>query len=79
MTAKVQKWGNSLALRIPAVMAREISVEGDAVEIEVRRDALVIRAAKPRYELAAGLVKGINRENVHQETNWGAASGGEAW
>lgn len=79
MKATVQRWGNSLALRIPAIVAREISVrEGDAVELSVKRDAIVIRAAKPSYRLD-DLLKGVTAKNRHAETGWNSPVGNEVW
>lgn len=79
MEATIQKWGNSLALRIPAAVAEQISVgEGDQVELKVDANSLVIRAARPSYH-SADLIRGIKPENLHQETDWGAASGAEVW
>lgn len=50
---KVQKWGNSMALRIPAPMLRSWGIsEGQAVELSVEGGALVARRAQTRYTLA---------------------------
>jgi antitoxin MazE len=77
MTTAIQKWGNSLALRIPSAVARQLRVEnGDAVEMSVQSGALTIRAARPRYQLA-DLVKGIQPGNTHEEVDWGTSVGQE--
>ncbi len=77
MTAAIQKWGNSLALRIPSAVARELRVaQGDAVELSLEGGALTIRAARSRYQLA-DLIKGIQKENRHDEADWGEAVGRE--
>jgi antitoxin MazE len=77
MTTAIQKWGNSLALRIPRDVARQIRVEnGDAVEMSVESGALTIRAARPRYQLS-NLVKGIHPGNSHEEIDWGKSVGRE--
>lgn len=79
MKASLQKWGNSLALRIPAAMAKQISVrEGDSVELSIRSNTLMIKPAAPSYDLAR-LVQKISRENLHDETAWGSAKGREVW
>lgn len=78
MTATVQKWGNSLALRIPSAVARQIAVEsGDAVELSVDKGELTIRAARPRYRLA-DLVSQIRPANCHAEVSWGKSIGRES-
>jgi antitoxin MazE len=77
MTAAIQKWGNSLAVRIPSAVARQIRVEnGDAVELSVESGALTIRAARPRYQLE-DLVKGIHPGNSYEEVDWGTSVGRE--
>jgi antitoxin MazE len=46
---KIQKWGNSLGLRIPKALAEEIAVEeGSSVEIQVKDQSLVISALARR-------------------------------
>ena len=77
MTATIQKWGNSLALRIPKAVAKQIQVsDGDAVELRVDQDGLNIRPARKRYELAQ-LVRKITPANRHAETDWGKPAGKE--
>lgn len=51
---KIQKWGNSLALRIPSAMLRAWGIaEGQSVALSVEDGALVARPAQTRYTLAA--------------------------
>ena len=77
MTASIQKWGNSLALRIPRAVARQIRVEnGGTVELSVESGTLTIRAARPRYQLS-NLVKSMHPDNSHEEADWGESVGRE--
>jgi antitoxin MazE len=79
MTATIQKWGNSLALRLPKALATDAGMaEGSRVEL-VRTDAGVLVKAKekPRYRLAE-LLAGVTRKNLHRETDWGRSVGREA-
>ncbi|KAA0254356.1 AbrB/MazE/SpoVT family DNA-binding domain-containing protein [Acidobacteria bacterium ACD] len=80
MHSKVQKWGNSLALRIPKAFALEIGLSEDAaVDVSVRQGHLVVAPLKsPTYALA-DLVSGISRRNVHAEAELGPAQGREVW
>ncbi|MDP9291182.1 MAG: AbrB/MazE/SpoVT family DNA-binding domain-containing protein [Verrucomicrobiota bacterium] len=79
MNGTIQKWGNSLALRIPRSIADEIELQqGDSVKMEITSGVLAIRPARPRYQLAE-LVRGITAENCHKESDWGKAEGSEAW
>jgi antitoxin MazE len=78
MTTAIQKWGNSLAVRIPSAVARQIRVKnGDAIELQVIEGALTIRAARPSYQLAK-LLKGVKPGTGHGEVDWGKAEGREA-
>lgn len=80
MIATVQKWGNSLGVRIPKPLAQDASLkEGVAVEMIVQNGRLVMQARKaPQYQLSA-LLKTIKRNNLHQEVNTGNPIGKEAW
>ena len=79
MQGQIGKWGNSLALRIPSAVAREVPVdEGKAVDITVERGRIVITPIDevPRYSLD-DLVAGITEENRHAEIDPGPAVGQE--
>lgn len=80
MHSRVQKWGNSLALRIPKAFALEVGLTQDApVEVSVRHGHLVVAPVKaPAYDLSE-LVSGISRRNLHTEVDLGPARGREAW
>ena len=53
MRARVSRWGNSLAIRLPQAAVRSLHVhEGEQVELAIKDDRLEIRAALPRYRLA---------------------------
>src|SRR5437870_2730681 len=75
MNATIQKWGNSLALRIPKSIANEIELEqGDSVEMEVADGVLAVRPGRPRYRLA-DLVRGITKKSRQDETDLGQGEG----
>jgi antitoxin MazE len=83
MKTEFVKWGNSLALRIPATFAKEVgATEGKRAEMTVADDALIIKVVRPkrrrRYRLG-DLVEGITPENHHSEVEWGPAVGNEVW
>ena len=79
MRARAQKWGNSLAVRIPKAIADQAGVhEEDELEIEVEAD--VIRLKRCRLEPTLDqLLDGITQENLHGELDFGKAEGREAW
>ena len=80
MLTKVQKWGNSLGLRIPRTFAADARVEpGSVVDISLERGGLMIRPARRRKYALADLLKGITKENLHGEVTTGDRVGREAW
>ena len=80
MHTKIQKWGNSLGLRIPRSYAEEAQVEeGSAVDVSVENGCLRIRPLRARKYLLSDLLKGISRKNLHPEAATGDAVGREAW
>ena len=79
MQARVAKWGNSLGVRIPQAVAREVGLgEGTHVEIKVSGRNLVLVPARREYTLSE-LVEGITSKNRHGEAEWGAPAGNESW
>ena len=79
MQARIQRWGNSLALRLPKSVAQQIDVsEGDGVELQVSRGGLLVRPARRKY-LLSELVEGITKANRHNESDWGNRAVEEAW
>ncbi len=79
MKARIQKWGNSLALRLPKSVAQQIEVgEGDAVELEIGKEGLLIRPSRREYDLSE-LIREITKANRHNESDWGKRAGKEAW
>jgi antitoxin MazE len=80
MIGNVAKWGNSLAVRIPQHLAREIELmAGAEVDIVVDEDRLVIRPTRRKQYSLDELVAGITTENCHAEIDTGLSVGAEAW
>ncbi len=80
MTSRVQKWGNSLALRIPKPLAAEVGLQDNSpVELSLCEGKLVISpVAKTDVNLDDLLAK-ITKKNLHGEVDTGPARGTEAW
>ena len=78
MEAKIQKWGNSLGIRIPMNVIRGLSLKnGSIVEIVEEPDRLIIRPIeKPTLD---ELLDTISEENLHSEIDFGKAEGNEIW
>jgi len=79
MSGTIQKWGNSLAVRIPRSLANELGIKpGTHVQISRQNGQIIIIPAAPTYALE-DLVKGITAKNRHRETDTGAPRGKEIW
>jgi antitoxin MazE len=76
----ISKWGNSLAVRIPAAFAETVGLEeGTVVEVKVRAGRLIIvPTGTRRYELRE-LISQITPENSHELIDWGEPAGKENW
>ena len=80
MRTRIQKWGNSLALRIPKSFATEAGLQRETpVEVSLSNGKLVITpVAKPKPTLKQLLAK-VTKENLHREVDTGSAIGNETW
>ena len=80
METTIQKWGNSLALRIPKVLALDAHIkEGSLVEIAASDEKIVIKPIRKTAFKLKTLVSRITPENIHVEVDTGAPVGREAW
>ena len=79
MKTRVQKWGNSLAVRIPKHMIRETGLEYNAaVEMKVDDGKLIIQRTDEAPTLESLLAK-VTKDNLHAAVDTGEAVGNEAW
>ena len=80
MRTSVQKWGNSLALRIPKSFATEVGLEREtSVDVSMADGKLVVTPlAKPKPTLKQLLAK-VTKENIHHEVDTGTTTGNETW
>ena len=80
MESKIQKWGNSLALRIPKAFAQNINVHQDTpVTITIENGKLVITPLAEDELSLDHLLSQITDDNIHQEIETGKAIGKEVW
>jgi antitoxin MazE len=80
MKTRIQKWGNSLALRIPKSVAAESHLEqGMLVEVSLLDGKLLVTPLRPPAVSLEELLQGITPENLHHEVDTGPAVGNEAW
>lgn len=74
---QIQKWGNSLGVRIPMSLAKKIGLaEGTPIDFEVVLDSIVIR--RKHHDLEDLLAR-VTPENLHREVNTDGPIGNEAW
>ncbi|MCO6454907.1 MAG: AbrB/MazE/SpoVT family DNA-binding domain-containing protein [Pirellulaceae bacterium] len=80
MRTRVQKWGNSLALRIPKSFAIEVGLaEDSAVDLSVQDGRLVVHVGVEEPLRLEDLLGRITDDNVHGEWQTGRAVGKEIW
>ena len=78
MKATIQKWGNSLGVRIPKIIAEDLMLEnGSEVELIEESDKIIIQPQK-RAQLK-DLLKGIDSQNLHDEVELEGPHGKESW
>jgi len=76
--ANVQKWGNSLAIRIPAGIASQLQViDGSDVELELREGTLLVRPTRRSKLKLAELLLDCKPSQLHGETDFGEDVGRE--
>jgi len=76
---KVQKWGNSLGVRIPRGLAEEVGLgAGTEVSLTSKDGELVLRPSVPNRLRLTDLLAGVTPENIHESVETGDAVGAEA-
>lgn len=80
MRGQVKTWGNSAAVRIPTSVMEAASIRIDqAVDIREEGGRVIIEpVTAPTFELDALLAK-MTPESFHDEVDFGAPVGDEAW
>jgi antitoxin MazE len=80
MRTKIQRWGHSLAIRIPKPFAIEAKLaEETEVDLTLANGSLVVvPATKPAQNLH-DLLSRVTKRNLHGEVDTGTPMGREAW
>jgi len=79
MKARIQKWGNSLALRIPKSFATHSNIEqGSVVDLSLDNGRLIVEPAQEQYSLEELLAR-VTKKNLHSEVDFGLPVGKEVW
>ena len=80
MKTTIQRWGNSLALRIPKAFAEETHVkDGTAVVLTLSDGSLVVRPAKRPKESLRALLSEIDSSNLNFAAFDDEPRGKEVW
>ena len=80
VTTRVQKWGNSLAVRIPKAFAVQAGLREDApVALSLVEGRVLIEPAPTNAFTLDDLLADITAENMHSEVDTGVPVGNEAW
>ena len=80
MHVRVQKWGNSLAVRIPKPLAEDAEVkEGTVLNLAVSGGKVVATPVQKRKLSLRQLLAEVNRKNLHGEVDSGRSVGREVW
>jgi antitoxin MazE len=80
MKTQVQKWGNSLAVRIPKAFAADLGLAQDsAVELALKDGSLVVRPSPGMQFRLSDLLERVTEKNLHSEEDFGEAVGSEEW
>ncbi|OGD16931.1 multidrug transporter MatE [Candidatus Atribacteria bacterium RBG_19FT_COMBO_35_14] len=80
MQTKIKKWGNSLALRIPKLLALDVNLKlNELVDLSIDKDSIIITPIGEKEYSLEKLLKGITKNNLHGEFNTGAPVGKENW
>ena len=80
MKTQIQKWGNSLAVRIPRSFAHESKIaQGSTVEVSLEEGKIVVAPVSEREYTLEELLAKVTRRNVHREIETGGPVGREGW
>ena len=80
MKTRIQKWGNSLALRIPKSFAQDVGLDRDVpVDLSVEDGKLIVVPITESPITLERLLEQITKDNIHREVDTGSAVGEEVW
>ena len=78
MTGKIQKWGNSMGVRIPKAIIKKANLSANSeIEIECKNQKIIIFSKKKPVQLK-DLLSQITKDNLHTEDSYTKA-GKEIW
>jgi antitoxin MazE len=80
MQAKIKKWGNSLALRIPKSFALNANLrQNKLVDLSIDKKRIIITPIGEKEYSFDELLESVSESNLHGELDTGVAVGKEIW
>ena len=80
MKVQIQKWGNSLALRIPKSFAVESKIkQGSSVEVSLESGKIIVFPIIEQEISLDEMLAQVTQENLHGEIDTGSSVGKEIW
>lgn len=80
METNIQKWGNSLGVRLPKSIAISQSLkEGSRVVVTETKTGIAIEIVKKKRRTLDDMLKGMTKDKMHAEVDWGKPVGNEIW
>ncbi len=80
MEARLQKWGNSLGIRIPSTILKTLNLKtNDKVKLVCEDDKIVISKSKNNKISLEERFKEYNGDNIAKDFNWDTPRGREIW
>ena len=80
MQAKIKKWGNSLALRIPKSFALNANLrQNKLVDLSIDKERIIITPIDEKEYSLDELLESVSESNLHGELDTGAPVGKEIW
>ncbi len=80
MQAKIKKWGNSLALRIPKSFALNANLrQSELVDLTIDKERIIITPIGEKEYSLDELLEGVSESNLHGEFETGEPAGKEIW
>ena len=80
MEIRLQKWGNSLGIRIPSTILKSLDLKSnDKINLDLDDDRIIITKAKKGKISLKERFNEYNGDKLTKEFNWDDARGREIW
>ncbi len=80
MEAKVQRWGNSLGIRIPSAILKSLNIKpNDILNIKQDEDRIIVSVIKKNKISLSDRFKEYNGKNLAKDFLWDENIGREIW